>query len=98
MIENIGFAIAGGLGGLINAIIEGDWGLFVPAKEQVTVKDPKTGEKKRTYVYLGVIGSVIVATVVGYFMGTDLKTAFAAGVAAPLIVEGIFEKVKKQGD
>jgi len=96
MIENIGFAIAGALGGLINAIIEGDLGLFVPSKEQVTVKDPKAGEKKRTYVYLGVIGSVIVATVVGYFAGTDIKSAFAAGVAAPMIVEGIYEKVKQE--
>ena len=44
---------------------------------------------------MGVIGSVVLGAVVGFYVGTDIKTALGSGIASPLVLEGIVEKFKK---
>jgi len=75
---------------IVNSILEGDLGILLPNVEVVETEDGVM----RTYVYLGVLGSVIVAAAVGHFMGSDPKSAFSMGVAAPFVIESIIEKIR----
>lgn len=82
MLGVIYLIIAGAIGGFINAIFEGDFKVALPYIEG-------------KYVYMGGIGSVVVGAVVGFYVGTDIKTALGAGIASPLVLEGIVEKIRK---
>jgi len=75
--------IASFLGGLIREILLDN-----------TIILPYYNKEMRA-LHLGILGSIIIGTTVGFLIDNSPLTAFAASVGAPVIIEGLVKKVEK---
>ncbi len=87
----IELAIAGGMGGLLKSLLEGNGRIALPGLE--VVKD-MTG-KDVHYVHLGFVANVLLGIGIAYFTTTDLVGAFTAGMASAFLAEKASEVVLK---
>ncbi len=84
-------AIAGGIGGLVKSLLEGNGRVALPSLE--TVKD--AANQTVNYVHLGFLVNVVLGTAIAYFTTTDIMGAFTAGMASAFVAEKASEVVMK---
>jgi hypothetical protein len=52
-------------------------------------------DKEMRALHLGILGSIIIGTTVGFLVDNSPLTAFAASVGAPVIIEGLVRKIER---